>query len=56
MKTEKEIKNEMKKHKKYLEATDFKDRTLEQKLHSAIVEALEWVLLEEKGGGENEKI
>lgn len=54
MKTEKQIKNEIKKHKKYLEATDFKDRTLEQKLHSAIVEALEWVLLEDKVGGEDE--
>ena len=54
MKTEKQIKNEIKKHKKYLEATDFKDRTLEQKLHPAIVEALEWVLLEDKVGGEDE--
>lgn len=52
MKTEKQIKNEIEKHKKYLEGTDFKDRTLEQKLHSAIVNALEWVLLEEKDGGE----
>ena len=54
MKTEEQIKNEIKKHKKYLEATDFKDRTLEQKLHSAIVNALEWVLLEEKVGGEDD--
>ena len=54
MKTEKQIKNEIKKHKKYLEATDFKDRTLEQKIHSAIVEALERVLLEDKEGGEDE--
>ena len=54
MRTEKQIKNEIKKHKKYLEATDFKDRTLEQKLHSAIVEALEWVLSEDKVGGEDE--
>lgn len=54
MKTEKQIKNEIKKHKKYLEATNFKDRTPEQKLHSAIVEALEWVLLEDKAGGKYE--
>ena len=54
MKTEEQIKNEIKKHKKYLKATNFKDRTIEQKLHSAIVNALEWVLLEEKVGGEDE--
>ncbi len=52
MKTEEQIKNEIKKHRNHLEATHFKDRTLEQKLHSAIVNALEWVLLEEKGEGE----
>lgn len=51
MKTEEQIKNEIKKHKKYLENTNFEDRTLEQKLHSAIVEALKWTL-EEKLGGE----
>ena len=56
MKTKEQIKNEIKKHKEYLEHTKFEDRTLEQKLHSAIVNALEWVLLEEKVGGEDEKI
>jgi len=51
MKTKEQIKNEIKKHKECLETTNFKDRTVEQKLHSAIVEALEWVLSEEKVGG-----
>lgn len=46
MKTEKQIKEEIKKHKEYLENTTFKDRTIEQKMHSAIIEALEWVLME----------
>lgn len=44
MKTEKQIKEEIKKHKEYLKNTTFNDRTTEQKMHSAIVEALEWVL------------
>lgn len=44
MKTESQIKEEIKKHKEYLKNTSFKDRTVEQKMHSAIIEALEWVL------------
>ena len=44
MKTEEEIQKEIKKHKEALGHTNFKDRTVEQKMHSAIVEALEWVL------------
>ena len=44
MKTEKQIEEEIKKHKEHLENTTFSDRTTEQKIHSAIVEALEWVL------------
>lgn len=52
MKTEEQIKNEIKRHKEHLEHTKFEDRTIEQKIHSAIVEALEWVLSEEKVGGE----
>ena len=44
MKTEKQIEEEIKKHKEHLENTTVSDRTTEQKIHSAIVEALEWVL------------
>lgn len=44
MKTESQIKEEIKKHKEYLKNTIFKDRTVEQKMHSTIIEALEWVL------------
>lgn len=50
MKTKEQIKNEIKRHKEYLEHTNFEDRTVEQKLHSAIVEALEWVLSNDKEG------
>lgn len=39
-----QIEEEIKKHKERLKNTDFKERTIEQKMHSAIVEALEWVL------------
>lgn len=49
MKTEEQIKEEIKKHKEYLEHTNFVERTTEQKMHSAIIEALEWVL----GGNAN---
>ena len=48
MKTENQIKEEIKKHKERLKNTSFKDRTVEQKMHSAIIEALEWVIKEEK--------
>lgn len=51
MKTEKQIREEIKRHKEYLENTSFKDRTTEQKMHSAVVEALEWVLKEEIENG-----
>lgn len=47
MKTEDKIKQEIKKHKEYLKNTNFKDRTIEQKMHSVIIESLEWVLKEE---------
>lgn len=49
MKAEEQIKEEIKKHREYLKNTSFKDRTIEQKMHSTIIEALEWVL----GGKEN---
>ena len=49
MKTENQIKEEIRKHKEHLKSTNFEDRTTEQKMHSAIIEALEWVL----GGKEN---
>ena len=39
-----EIKEEIRKHKEHLKNTNFEDRTTEQKMHSAIIEALEWVL------------
>lgn len=52
MKTEQQIKEEIRKHKDYLKNTTFNNRTVEQKMHSAIVEALEWVL---KEGEINEK-
>lgn len=48
MKTEEQIKEEIKKHREYLKNTSFKDRTIEQKMHSTIIEALEWVLGEKK--------
>lgn len=48
MKTENQIKEEIKKHKEYLKNTKFQERTVEQKMHSAIIEALEWVIKEEK--------
>lgn len=51
MKTENQIKEEIKKHKERLKNTSFKDRTVEQKMHSAIIEALEWGL-----GGKNDEI
>ena len=41
MKSEEQIKEEIKKHKEYIKHTDFKSRTMEQKMHSTIVEALE---------------
>ena len=44
MKTEEQIKEEIRKHKERLKNVKFEDRTIEQKLHSAIVETLEWVL------------
>ena len=44
MKTENQIKEEIKKHKEYLKHTNFEERTTEQKMHSAIIETLEWVL------------
>ncbi len=47
MKTEEQIREEIKRHKEYLKNISFKDRTVEQKMHSAITEALEWVLKEE---------
>lgn len=47
MKTEKQIQEEIRKHKQSLKNTNFQNRTTEQKMHSAIVEALEWVLKEE---------
>ena len=44
MKTEEQIKEEIRKHKEYLKNTNFEDRTTEQKMHSAIIEALEcWI-------------
>ena len=43
MKTENQIKEEIRKHKEHLKNTNFEDRTTEQKMHSAIIEALEWV-------------
>lgn len=49
MKTEEQIKEEIRKHKEHLKHTNFKDRTIEQKMHSAIIEALKWVL----GGNTN---
>ena len=52
MRTEEQIKNEQKKHKEYLKHTKFEDRTEEQKLHSAIVETLEWVLSTDMKVGE----
>lgn len=48
MKTEEQIKEEIRKHKEYLKNTKFQDRTIEQKMHSSIIEALEWVLKEDK--------
>ena len=48
MKTENQIKEEIKKHKEYLKNIKFQERTVEQKMHSAIIEALEWVIKEEK--------
>lgn len=51
MKTENQIIEEIRKHKEHLKNTNFEDRTTEQKMHSAIVEALEWVL----GGKENDR-
>lgn len=40
------IKEEIEKHKECLKNTKFENRTVEQKIHSAIVEALQWVLEE----------
>ena len=48
MKTEEQIKEEIRKYKKNLEHTNFKNRTVEQKMHSAIIEALEWVIKADK--------
>lgn len=44
MKTEDQIKEEIRKHKEYLKNINFVDRTVEQKMHATIVETLEWVL------------
>ena len=44
MKTEEQIKEEIRKHKDHLKKVSFADRTVEQKMHATIVEALEWVL------------
>ena len=44
MKTEDQIKEEIRKHKEHLKNTNFMNRTVEQKMHATIVKALEWVL------------
>lgn len=48
MRTEEQIKEEIKKHKECLKSTSFKNRTVEQKMHSTIIEALEWALEQDK--------
>lgn len=48
MKTEEQIKEEIKKHKDHIQHTNFENRSTEQKMHSAIIEALERVLKEEQ--------
>ena len=44
MKPENQLNEEIRKHKEPLKNTNFEDRPTEQKMHSAIIEALEWVL------------
>ncbi len=43
MKSEEQIREEISKHKKAI-IHKFNERTLDEKLHSCIIEALEWVL------------
>lgn len=47
MKTEEQIREEIKKHKDWLKENWFIDKDKDKYLHQCIVEGLEWVLKEE---------